>query len=207
MDVNKSAIDRTQELIKDINIEKEFIQSSLENLLENLSVKNKYDLVISWGVVHHVKEFNKSLDNLTKLVNDDGILYLYLYGRESLSYEDDVEYFKNRMYYNSLSKEYEKYQFLLKKTRGPYFWRKAKESEINNIHDEYAPLINRRLDFDYIRKFLEDRGFEDIVRTVDHSELFVRAIKSNSKKYYNEYILPSNQDDPYWINRPGTLEE
>ena len=157
---------------------------------KNLPAK-KYDLVFCWGVIHHCKSFNKSLKELLKFVKKDGILYLYLYGRDSLDYNTDVDLFKSRIMYNVLPTKEDKYKFLLKKARG-------NKDKVHNFHDIYSPLINRRLEYKYVKDFLKSEGFEDIVRTIDHTELFIRAIKGNAKDYYKKYILPKKKA-PYWF--------
>jgi len=190
VDINEVAIDETRKAIKDFKVKKEFYVSPLENL-SNVIPFRKYDLVFCWGVLHHSKNFNKSLKEVIKFVKNGGILYIYLYGRESSSYNDDLEIFKERVKFNTLISEQEKYNFLLKKARG-------NRDIIHNLHDCYAPLINRRLDFDYVKNFLKYEEFEDIVRTIEHTELFIRAIKSNTKDYYRKWILPKKQS-PYWF--------
>jgi len=191
VDINQVALDRTQELIKEFDVEKTFINSSLENLPERITAETKFDMVLSWGVVHHTKCFNKSLLNLANLVKNDGVLYLYLYGRESVPYKDDIEIFKERVRYNTLLKDAEKYEFLKRKAWG-------NKSKIHGQHDHWAPLINRRLDFSDVKAILDDCGFEDVVRTVEYTELFIRAIKGNSKEFNEKWVL-SPDNEPLWI--------
>lgn len=190
VDINQIAIDETKKAIDSFNIKKEFYISPLENLSQNLPSK-KYDLVFCWGVLHHCKSFNKALNEIVKFVSPKGILYLYLYGRESLSYSDDVELFKERIRYNSLPTEKEKYKFLLRKANND-------SSRIHNCHDIYAPLINRRFESTQIEQILKSKGFEDITRTINHSELFIRAIRSEASEYSKDWLLPKKQP-PYWF--------
>lgn len=191
IDISQIAIEKTKTAVKDHKVRKEFVVSPLETLSKSLSPTNKYDLVFSWGVLHHAKSFNKSLKEIIQYVKEDGILYLYLYGRESISYEDDIELFKERILYNSLPTEKDKIDFLLKKAKG-------NKSIIHNLHDIYAPLVNRRLEFETVKISLEDCGFKDIVRTIDHTELFIRALKGNVSKYYENWLLPKKKP-PYWF--------
>lgn len=193
VDVNQSAIDATKDALKEFDVVKEFHASRLEDLLGILSSR-KYDLAFCWGVLHHSRSFNRALDTLCNLVSEHGILYLYIYGRESLNYDDDVELFKKRVYYNTLPDEKSKHAFLLKASRND-------PSKIHAVHDLYAPLVNRRLEFDYVKGFLQARGFGDVARTIDDSELFVRAIRTNSvQHYYENWILPKKKP-PYWFYR------
>ncbi|MGE0022662.1 MAG: hypothetical protein AB7S70_03410 [Hyphomicrobium sp.] len=121
------------------------------------------------------------------------MLFLYLYGRESIAYAGDIEMFKDRVYYNTRHTQEERDAFLDEKTKGDRTWQHSK-------HDLYAPLINRRLEFDYVLDFLAERGFKDIVRTVDHTELFVRALRGDVETYKTNWILPKKAP-PYWFQR------
>jgi hypothetical protein len=66
------------------------------------------------------------------------------------------------------------------------------------MHDYYAPLINRRFDFNEIQKALEDAGFQDVTRTIRHSELFIRAVKGDAAEYHRTWFLPA-KTPPYWF--------
>lgn len=190
VDINEVAIAKTRELIAEFDIEKNFIVSPLETVLEKLSPSEPFDLVLSWGVVHHTRSFNASLDNLTRLVRPGGVLHLYLYGRETLSYQADIELFKERVRYHTLLTDEERYQFLLAKVKG-------RRNLVHAAHDAYAPLINRRLDFDYVQGFLEERGFTDVIRTIDNPELFIRSFKG-AVADLEAYLLPPSKE-PAWI--------
>lgn len=126
VDVNCVVAEKAKDLIKDINIKKEFVVAPFADILEKLSTTS----------------------------------------------------------------DEERYNFLLKKA-----W--SNKARVHSYHDFYAPLINRRIDFNYVKQFLEERGFAKLVRTQQYAEVFVRAIKGNSEKY-KEWILPSNED-PLWI--------
>lgn len=191
VDINEGALAKTQSVLEKFPIPKNFIQTSLEQLTNALQSR-QFDLVFSWGVVHHCESFNQSLDQLTRCVKEGGLIYIYLYGRESLSYEEDIKLFKQRVIYNTLFTEDEKRAFLMKKSGND-------SSKLNMSHDLYAPLINRRLDFEYVKNFLHQRGFHSIERTIDHSEIFVRAFKGDAHILQKE-ILPK-KSKPYWFER------
>ncbi len=191
VDINQSAIDETAAALSEFNdVKKTFVVSPLEEISSKLEGK-MFDLVFSWGVLHHCRSFNRSLGEIIKLVDQKGVLYLYIYGRESLSLEDDLEFFKDKIIYNTMSSDEEKYRFLLKKAKGD-------KNLIHNLHDIYAPLVNRRLEYNYVFSFLEKYGFKDIVRTIDHTELFIRAFREGSENYYKEWVLPGKKA-PYWF--------
>lgn len=191
VDINRIALEETAKALEPFSVHKQFIQSPLESICSNLPQK-KFDLVFSWGVVHHCQSFNTALDQLTQLVKDGGILYLYLYGRESMPYEEDLRLFKDRVMYNTLFSQEEKLEFLMQKA-------KRDPSKVHLCHDLYAPLINRRLEFDYVKQFLEKRGLKDVVRTVDHPELFIRAFKGDTS-LLNSMILPK-KTGPFWLDQ------
>ena len=190
VDVNLIALNKTQKALEDFPIKKEFIHAPLEELATHCSAQ--FDLVFSWGVAHHCRSFNRSLDQLVERVKDGGMIYLYLYGRESCSYDVDLELFKERVFYNSLLTDTEKLSFLQKKSGGD-------RSKLHILHDIYAPLINRRLDFTYVKEYLAKRGMHNIERTIDHTELFIRAFKGNASEV-KRCILPK-KSKPYWFER------
>lgn len=170
VDINESALKATAEAISGINVQKQFILTPLEELDQRLPADKKFDLVWSWGVLHHCGSFNTAFRKVMDRVKEGGFIYLYLYGRESVSFEADINLFKNRVAYNTLTTWEEKEKFLLEKANGD-------RTKLHQNHDIYAPLLNRRLDFDYIKQQLEMNGFTDVVRTVRTTELNIRAIK------------------------------
>ena len=73
-------------------------------------------------------------------------------------------------------------------------------SKVHNLHDLYAPLINRRLQYNYLTELLKAKGFEDVTRTIEDTDLFVRAIKSASQEFYRDWAL-QKKGPPYWFHR------
>lgn len=191
VDVNEIALESTKKALEGFNVSKKFIHSPLEKLQEKTHGK-KYDLVFSWGVIHHCHSFNQALSQVAQHVKEDGILYLYLYGRESYSFEADLQLFKERILYNSFPTQEEKMHFLLKKARGD-------RNRVHIFHDLYAPLINRRLSFEEVQQALEIHGFSHIERTIDHTELFIRAFKGKVVPH-QQWLLPPKKP-PYWFSR------
>ncbi|MCD6063096.1 MAG: hypothetical protein K0R82_1007 [Flavipsychrobacter sp.] len=183
VDINDSAIAATREAIRDIDVQKEFVQVPLEQLSTKLLTDKKFDLVWSWGVLHHCPSFTEAFNEIIKYVKDGGVIYLYLYGREFVSYEEDINLFKLRVRYNTLSTWAEKEQFLVDRANGD-------RTKIHQNHDIYSPLLNRRLDFDYVKELLEKNGFTDVQRTVNHANLHIRARK----------IPVNHSDDAYITN-------
>ena len=152
-----------------------------------------FDMVFSFGVIHHCQQFNKAFDSVVGKVRDNGVLFLYLYGRESFTLEQDLELFKDRMYYNSITDESERMEFL-KKRAG------TNPVCLHQLHDHFAPLINRRFGFEEIRSRLAKAGFSHIERTMDTPELYIRAFKGD-KGYaeHQPFVLPP-KGKPFWFD-------
>jgi 2-polyprenyl-3-methyl-5-hydroxy-6-metoxy-1,4-benzoquinol methylase len=189
VDVNQSAVEATTKALKEFDVAKQLYVAPLEELSSHLP-QQKYDLVFCWGVLHHCRSFNKALGQIIKLVKDGGLLYLHLYGRESLSLKDDLELFKLRLRFHLMSAE-DRQRFLVK-ISGP------DQRLVHNLHDLYAPLINRRFAFAEIRDRLQSIGFNDVIRTMQHTDLHIRAVKGNSAEYL-KWFLPAKQP-PYWFH-------
>ena len=85
----------------------------------------------------------------------------------------------------------EQRRFLEEKTGGD-------ERLIHNLHDLYAPLINRRFEWVDIRQRLESAGLSDVTRTIQDTELFVRAVKGHATEYHAKWFLPP-RTPPYWF--------
>jgi 2-polyprenyl-3-methyl-5-hydroxy-6-metoxy-1,4-benzoquinol methylase len=193
VDINLSAIDATKDVLKDMPVKKDFVQAPLKHLSKVLPENKKFDLVWSWGVLHHCASFNTAFSQAMDRVKDGGFIYLYLYGRESLSYESDIELFKNRVKYNTLASWEEKEQFLIENAGGD-------TTKLHQNHDIFAPLLNRRLEFDYVKKMLEDNGFTNVTRTVKSTELYIRATKGQLKPEDKDMLL-SPEDSKHWAER------
>lgn len=184
VDINGNALEKTQAAISAFSNPQRFIQSPLEELrLEG------YDLVFCWGVAHHCESFNRALDGITRAVREGGVLYMYLYGRESFSWEEELHLFRERLVYNTMYNDEEKMRFLLKKAHGD-------KNIVHNIHDIYAPLINRRFLYDDVCAMLSQRGFSQFLRTIQHTEVFIRAVKGSAD--LSGVTLPPKQA-PYWF--------
>lgn len=196
VDINESAVEATRKALASLGTQHHVIQSPLEKLDRVLAGK-QFDLVWSWGVLHHCQSFSQALRAVTEALREGGVLYLYLYGRESLSYAQDLEFFKERIRYNVLPSWEAKREFLLTKAHG-------KEDQLHNLHDQFAPLINRRFHFATIEAMLRTLGFTEVTRTVAHTEVFVRAIKGDNPSL-REWYLPQAQP-PYWFERHPKLK-
>ena len=192
VDVSQAALEATAAALKEFDGGNRTVLSSLETLSAELDPKNKFDLVFSRGVLHHCRSFTRSLSEILKFVKEDGLLFLYLYGRESYPLKKDLALFRERILYNNQPTAKAKEKFLLNRRGG--------RAKLHQAHDYYAPLINRRFEFPYIEKILKQAGFAEVEQTIPHTELFVRAIMRDVDDFEKRWSLPVPQS-PYWFDR------
>lgn len=74
---------KSLEIANKLRIEKNlqnisFLQHNIMNGVENLG---HFDIVLCMGVLHHLSNPGKGLQMLTKVLKDDGTIFLYLYGK------------------------------------------------------------------------------------------------------------------------------
>lgn len=192
VDASRKAIDETRRALDGFDVEKRCIISPLEDIGDAVG-DAEFDLVFCWGVLHHCRRFNRAFRAIASLVAEGGVFYAYLYGRESMPRAADLKRFRERVYFNTLVSDEEREKFLLRKANGD-------RSKLHNVHDIYAPLINRRFEFADIRYRLESMGFPDVTRTVDHGEIFVRAVKGAPSQELRDCFLKIRHG-PRWFER------
>lgn len=193
VDANESGVAEARKALEGDGLNAEFHVSELENL-DSVLGDRKFDLVFCWGVLHHCSSFNRSLASVIRRSKPGGVVYLYLYGSETIPPEEEMEYFKQRVIYNSLRSDEDRLRWLRKRAGGD-------ESRLHNLHDFYAPLINRRMSFEEVEPILVQRGFQDITRTIDHTELYIRAVNGDPSPYRDWFL--AKKKAPYWFRHHG----
>ena len=79
IDVSKNQLQIAKQLIK----QKKITNLKLKNinLMNEFSEVGKFDLVLCMGVLHHLSNPLTGLKNIKKVLEKDGIIFLYLYGK------------------------------------------------------------------------------------------------------------------------------
>lgn len=129
--------------------------------------ERRFDLVYSFGVLHHTGDTFRALRNVAPLVGDGGAIFLYLYGKESWSLRQSWR--TNRLRLRLAGLPFERKIAVLRELHP--------DKDPHQLFDLLSPTINHRLGFATVRRELERLGFTEVTRTVRSGELFVRAVR------------------------------
>jgi len=111
--------------------------------LKFLSTLGKYDVVYSWGVLHHTGKMYQALDNVFSLANKAGVLYIAIYNRySSFLYINSSEFWwKVKRIYNKSG-----------------FWAKKIIETLYIAYHVIGLIIFRVNPVKYIRDYKKSRG-------------------------------------------------
>lgn len=79
VDNSSKSLEIAKELAKKSGVDN--INFETADLMKKLPFKNYFDIILCMGVLHHLSVPSKGLENLCSVLNENGILFLYLYGR------------------------------------------------------------------------------------------------------------------------------
>lgn len=135
------------------------IEFQQRNLLEPLNLAPEFDLVWSYGVLHHTGNTYKAFKNLAPLVKPGGYLFLMLYGEPRMDHQGDFyiqsEYLRLRR--STRNKSYEEKIQILKQEKPP--------EHLHGWFDAISPTINDTYSFEEIEGWLLNAGFTNIRET------------------------------------------
>lgn len=72
--------------IADPDIKPEIVEFKVKSILNNADELGVFDVVYSWGVLHHTGNMYKAFNNAASLVKDGGALIISIYNRHFTSY-------------------------------------------------------------------------------------------------------------------------
>ena len=129
--------------------------------------ETKFDLVFSFGVLHHTGDTWRALENVAGLVDERGALVLYLYGARSWSREERE---RNESLRRSLAPLSFEAKIAELRSRFPH-------DDPHQLFDLLSPTINERVLIEDVAQRLRDLGFGSVTQTVESSEVYVRATR------------------------------
>ena len=147
----------------------------------------RFHLVFSFGVLHHTGDTRRALEGLAPLVADDGLLFLYLYGSRSLDFTKRVALAALRYGLAPLPFSW--------KARALKVLRRGRDT--HQSFDTFSPLINDTYEHETVEAWLRELGFPDVTRTIDYTELYLRA-RRRPDAGHPLRALPGR---PYWFER------
>ena len=146
-----------------------------------------YDLVFSFGVLHHTGDTRRALAALARAVATDGMLFVYLYGSRSVGWGRRAALAIARTALAPLP--FAAKTFVLA--------RLLPGRDTHQAFDLLSPVINERYDRATVEGWLRDVGFAEVTATIPHTELFLRAHRGPcSAEPFAPLATP-----PYWFER------
>jgi ubiquinone/menaquinone biosynthesis C-methylase UbiE len=185
LDASAAAVDFVRS-----NIAKGSTQAYQANIfdLPREVTEQKYDLVFSWGVLHHTGDTLRALSTIAPLMKPDGVLYIYLYGKKSWGPMKSL---------------------LVKSARGilfPFppsfkfaiFRALLGEYKAGLAMDVLGTTIAHRYTQEEVDGWLQQLGFSHVVRTIATDEIYRKAHRENcsAEPYALEPAAP-----PYWFEK------
>lgn len=155
-------------------------------LPDDLSAQ-RFDLVFSFGVLHHTGDTHAALRQIAPLVAAHGALFLYLYGSRSLDLPRRLALFGLRTLLAPLS--FRSKAFVLQHL--------LPQRDTHQSFDTFSPLINDVYTHETVEGWLHALGFAEVVRTLEYTELYLRA------RHASAPALPTRPSPgrPYWFER------
>ena len=154
---------------------------------DRLLAGKRFDLVFSWGVLHHTEDTGRGVTALSRLVLPDGLLYLFLYGRECWGRVAAARLAAQRFAANLLPLPARR--ALIERLYG---------EQAHGFFDALSTPLNDRFSYEEARAMLSSAGFSRIENTMPQFPLRLRADRGRSSA--DEHFLPP-PEPPFWFER------
>jgi SAM-dependent methyltransferase len=148
--------------------------------------QRRFDLVFSFGVLHHTGEIRRALGNVARLVGARGVLFVYLYGSRSAPAAA-------RTIVNGVRMALSPLPFAAKRA---VLARLLPGRDTHQTFDLLSPLINETSADATVEGWLREEGFASVARTLPHTDLFFRAAGGGGDIPFRPAPEP-----PYWFER------
>jgi SAM-dependent methyltransferase len=192
VDASEAALGHLQAAVDELCSEEERERLEVEqvNLLELPAAlrARSFDLVFTFGVLHHTGDTRQALRNVAALAGPEGMLFAYLYGQKSVAARKRATLELMRLALAPLP-------FSIKRK---VIARLSGGGDTHQAFDCLSPTINTRHTYEQVRGWLLEDGFEDVDETIHHTELFVRALRDPAA--VGQFLLPK-PEPPYWFDR------
>lgn len=165
LDQSEHGLDRTRNACRDFPGHR----VAMLNILEPLAIDEQFDLVWSFGVLHHTGDTYRAFRNIVPLVKPGGLLFLMIDGEPREDTKSDYatvnEYELWREKTGNLTMERKLVAIARAMKEGRFAVGGAEH--IHGYFDAISPKINDLYSWREIEGWLLGAGFEDIKRTVD----------------------------------------
>lgn len=169
IDQSSNGIENVMKIANDNNFS---INFQKQDLLKSFDLANEFDLVWSYGVLHHTGNTYQAFKNIIPFVKKGGYIFLMLYGEPRPGHPKDITELYN-------------YERLRRKVANKDFKEKVAilecESVVDDVHgwfDAVSPLINDLYSFEEVEGWLIADGFDDVIRTFENRNLHMIARKN-----------------------------
>ena len=163
------------------------IQANIFELPQEVT-DEKYDLVFSWGVLHHTGDTLRALQTIVPLMKPDGVLYIYLYGARSWSPLKSflVKTARVVLFPVPAPLKFSAFKLLLG------------ESKAGLAMDVMGSTIAHRYSQEEVDGWLQELGFAHVVRTIGTDEIYRKAYHEGCSA---AAFATEPQGPPYWFDK------
>lgn len=171
-----TAIDQSEgglEQTRKLNAGKQNLELLKKDLLALDLPERSFDLVWCFGVCHHTADLLLAMHNVAARVKPGGWLFMMLYGypvsTSAFAVHASYEEWRQKLIHLSFQDKVEELR------------RVFKPEEVHGWFDAVSPLINDLITWEWIQAFVQERGFAELQRTIDHpNHHFVARLKQTN---------------------------